>query len=92
VTNTGNVKVKFVDEAPTGYDNNATDGIIWDNMAGSGTAAGESIVDTQLTTNWAATTEIAVSGNANVNFELDVPLGLKAGPYAGSTTFTATKA
>ena len=39
-----------------------------------------------------AATEIAVSGSADVNFELDVPLGLKAGSYAGSTTFTATKA
>ena len=92
VTNTGNVNVKFVDEAPAGYDNNATDGITWDNMAGSGTAAGESIADTQLTTTWTAATEIAVSGSADVNFELDVPLGLKAGSYAGSTTFTATKA
>ncbi|CAD6492619.1 MAG: hypothetical protein EMLJLAPB_00330 [Candidatus Argoarchaeum ethanivorans] len=91
VTNTGNVKVKFVDTTPLGYDTTG-DGITWENMAGSGTAAGETIADSQLTTNWAAATEIAVGGNADANFELDVPTGLKAGPYGGSTTFTPTKA
>jgi hypothetical protein len=93
VTNTGNVNVTFVDAAPTKYDNNATsDGITWANMNGSGSADGETIADSQLTTDWAPATEIAVSGNADVNFELDVPTGLKAGSYTGSTTFTPTKA
>lgn len=91
VTNTGNVNVTFVDADGLGYDDD-DDGIIWDNMVGSGTATGETIADTQLTTDWLVATEILVGGNADVDFNLNVPTGLKAGDYTGSTTFTPAKA
>ena len=86
VTNDGNVAIYFADGGD-GY-NDAGDGIRWIDMtSGSGT-----ITANNIETTWTpATKQIAVGGNDNVGFELDVPLGTPTGTYTGTTTFTATQ-
>jgi len=86
VTCTGNAAVEFADNAPPGYDDPASDGIIWSAMT-SGT---DTIADSYITTNWAVSTQIDPCANADVNFELDVPAGTPPGTYTGTTTFEPT--
>lgn len=88
VTNAGNVAIVFNESSTTGYDNDDDDGITWAAMIFNA----NTIVDSYITTDWTASTQIAVSASTDVNFQLDVPAGTPSGTYAGTTTFTPTAA
>ena len=87
LNNTGNVAIYFNDSTTVGYDNDASDKITWANM----TNGSETIVDTQISTTWTESDQIAINANANAVFNLSVPSGTKTGTYTGSTTFIPNK-
>jgi hypothetical protein len=84
----GNAEIEFIDEYPSGYNNDLEDGICWSDM----TSGANTIADDQISTTWNSADTISCGNAAEASFTLNVPDRTPTGTYTGTITFTPSPA